>query len=313
MAWESGDLQAAETGIKRELQVLRELQERDTGPDLKRDLADTVSWLGSIALRQGDLAAAGEYLKRSAESLRLLSLAEPDSTTRKYDWASAIQLVVNVALLTGDLSGAETLTNQAMAIFDELAAQDEDNRVWVRSSSEGWILKGKLLAARGEFENARNYAARAVSLLRTLVEEEASDLASQEVLADAYYLTAWIDVSTGDVAAALDSNQNALENMQLLQRAGHLNDKRLGKLASVMVSQGQLHQSLGQYDQSQGFWQQAREMLAEKAATVSTPLLLDPWARVLMLSGQIDEAENIIKKLETNLYRPLRPWPKTAG
>jgi hypothetical protein len=80
-----------------------------------------------------------------------------------------------------------------------------------------------------------------------------------------------------------------------------------------MVSQGQLHESLGQYDQSQDFWQQVKEMLGNKAATVSTPLLLDPWARVLMLSGQTDEAENIIKKLESNLYRPLRPWPKIAG
>ncbi len=313
LAWESGDLQAAEAGFKRELQVLLELQVRDTGPDLKRDLADTVSWLGNIALRQGDLAAAGEYFKRSSESLRLLLLAEPDSTARKHDWASAIQLVVKVALLTGDISDAETLTNQAMAIFDELAAQDEDNRVWVRSSSEIWVLKGKLLTARGEFENARRYAAKSVSLLKMLVEEEASDLASREVLADAYYLNAWIDVSMGDMAAAMDSNQNALENMQLLQRAGHLNDERLGKLASAMVSQGQLHESLGQYDQSQDFWQQVKEMLGNKAATVSTPLLLDPWARVLMLSGQTDEAENIIKKLESNLYRPLRPWPKIAG
>ena len=313
LAWESDDLDQAEAGFKRELQALLELQKRDAGADLQRDLADTVSWLGNVALRQGDLGNASNYFKSSSESLRLLLLQEPDNADRKHDWASAIQLVVEVDLWTGDINGAETLTNQVMAVFDELAAQDEENRVWVRSSSEGWILKGKVLTAHGELEAARRYAEKSVSLLELLVKEEPSDLASQEVLADAYSLSAWISASEGRISASLASNLKALDIMQHLQGASSLNDDRLGKLASIMVSLGQSHMDLGDYEQAHTIWRKAGEILEDKAATVSTPLLLDPFARVLMLSGKTGEAEKVMEKLEINAYRPLISWPAVTG
>lgn len=313
LAWESGDLEAAETGFKRELKTLLELQNRDTGPDLQRDIADTVSWLGTVVLGTGDLETARDYFKRSSEMLRSLLLAEPDDAARKYAWAYSIQRLLEVAAITGDTRHAETLADQALSVFEKLVAQDQANKDWVRSYTRTLISKGNLLTARGDFDNARSYATRSVGLIETLIAEEASDLTSREQLADAYSLGAWIDYSQGNPGEALDSSYESLKNIQLLQRADHLNDDRLGKLTSTLVFLGQLEVSLEQPENARQLWQQARALLKDTANTTQTPVLLDPWARVLILTGQVDEATKIISKLETGHYRPLRPWPETAN
>jgi tetratricopeptide (TPR) repeat protein len=145
-----------------------------------------------------------------------------------------------------------------------------------------------------------------------LTNEEASDFTAREQLADAYRLMSWIERSTGNIAAALDSNQKALRNMQLLQKAGRLNDSALGKLASVTVLEGLLQADSQQLEQARRAWEQAEGLLSDRAATTHSPSILDPWARILMLSGRNAEAEKILQELSVGGYRPLQPWPEVA-
>ena len=312
LAWESGDLDAADAGFNRELEALFEMQERDASSNLKRDVADAVSWLGNVAVRKGALSDARRYFERSSAYLKSLYLEESDNAVRQYDWAYSVQRIVGVAAITGDLDGAGDLVDEAMSMFDELAAQDEQNREWMRANSKSWIAKGNLLAASGNLESARTYAIKAATVLEALTNEEASDITAREQLADAYHLMSWIERSTGNIAAALDSNQKALRNMQLLQKAGRLNDSALGKLASVTVLEGLLQADSQQLEQARRAWEQAEGLLSDRAGTAHSPSILDPWARILMLSGRNAEAEIILQELSVGGYRPLQPWPEVA-
>ena len=312
LALELGDLNAAEAGFNRELKVLLVMQERDASSSLKRDVADAVSWLGNIAYQKGKLAEARLHYERAEEYLEPLLLEEPDNAPRQKAWAYAIQWIAEIAAITGDLEQANALIDKAISVFEKLMLHDEENKEWMRGGSRSWTLKGKLLAARGELESARIFASKSATAYETLVAAEASDLTAREQLADAYRLVTWIDYLAGNVAGALDANQKALANLQLIQSAGLLNDDRLGKLASVIVFQGQLRVALGHQAQAHQSWQQAAALLSDKAGATHSPSILDPWARVLMLSGRNDEAENILQKLSVGGYQPLQPWPEVA-
>ena len=312
LALESGDLDAASAGFNRELKVLLEMQERDASSSLKRDVADAVSWLGNIAFQQGKLAEARQQYERAAEYLEALMLEEPDNAPRQYAWAYAIQWIAEIAAITGDLEQADELIDKAIQAFEKLMLHDEENKEWMRAGSRSWTLKGKLLAARGELESARILASKSAIAYETLVADEASDLTAREQLAGAYQLVTWIDHSAGNVAGASDANQKALINMKLIQGADLLNDDRLGKLASVIVFQGQLQAAMGHQAQAHQSWQQAAGLLSDRAGATHFPSILDPWARVLMLSGRNDEAENVLQKLSVGGYQPLQPWPEVA-
>ena len=242
--------------------------------------------------------------------LRSLSLEEPDNAERQFDWATSAQWIVDIASITGDIDRADELLDQIMSVFDELVGRDEENKEWLRSSLTARIYKGYLLAARSLWDTARENATQSTALIEELIAEEASDLMAREQLVDAYQLIAWTGHGTGDFASALNSNEKALSNMQVVQQAGRLNDDRLGKLASIYVVRGQLQAVLAQPEQARQSWQHAAQLLSERASTARSPLLLDPWVRVLMLLGRYEEAEETYIELTASSYKPLKPWPE---
>ena len=312
LALESGDLDAADTGFRGELRVLLALQERDSSLEMRRDIADIVSWLGNIAFQRGQLAEARQHYERAARDYRALLLEEPDNASRQDDWAYSMHWIAEIAALTGDIDQANKHIDETIAVFEKLMLRDNENKEWMRAGSRSWTLKGRLLAARGELEGARTFASKSTTLYETLVAEEVSDLAAREQLADAYHLLTWVEYAAGDFTAALEANLSALTYMKLVQGDGRLNDERLGKLGSITVFQGQLQAALGQQDQAKKTWQQAAELIADRVRTTQTPLLIDPWIRALMLSDQREDAQDIIDKLEASMYQPLRPWPEVA-
>ncbi len=307
--FETGDLDAAATGFEQELGILSAIQEQDPGQALTIDIADSVSWLGSIALERGDLAQALEYFQRSAADLRNFSEQEPENTVRLDDRTHAVMRVVEVQLLTGELDQAITLADETIQAFDFLTDHDESNMDWLRASTKPRVAKGFALVALGRLEEAQTYAGQSMAILENMIANGAADYNVYDHLADAYRLMAWIHQGKNEMALALGFSQKAIESMQFIEQADRFNIERTGKLASIYVERGELFTALSNEAGARQSWLRARTLLEDKISNTRAPYLLDPWIRILLLDGQMGDAEKLSGALEAHHYKPLKPWP----
>lgn len=307
--FEKGHLNAAASGFEQELEILSVIQEQDSGQELTIDIADSVSWLGNIAFERGDLESALEYYQRSASYLRGYSNQEPENTVMLYDLAHKEQRVVEVLLVTGKLDNTNKLADETIRVFDFLAGHDEDNMDWLRSSTKPRIAKGFALVATGQPDQAMTLADQSINILETMIASDITDYNVQEHLADAYRLTAWVHQENDRLAAALESNQKAIEHMQVIKQADRLTSQRTGKLASFYVEKGELYAAQHNAKEAQQSWAYARKLLEGDISDTQAHYLLDPWIRLLIFNNQVDDALKISAALEAHHYKPLKPWP----
>lgn len=307
--FETGDLDAAANGFDQELGILSAIQAQDPEQALTIDIADSVSWLGNIALERGDLAQARTYYQRSADDLRDFSEQEPENTVRLDDRTHAVMRVVEVLLLTGELDQAIALADETIRAFDFLADHDEANMDWLRASTKPRIAKGFALVALGQLDEALALAGQSAVILENMIANGITDYNVYDHLADAYRLMAWIHQGDNEAALALALNQKAIESMQFIEQADRFNIERTGKLASIYVERGELFTALGNAPGAQQSWLQARTLLEGEIGNTRAPYLVDPWIRILMLGGQLNDAEKLSGALEAHHYKPLKPWP----
>jgi tetratricopeptide (TPR) repeat protein len=307
--FEAGELDAAAAGFEQELEVLYAIQVLVPNEALTIDIADSVSWIGNIALARGDLDKALQYYMRSASDLEAFSRESPGDMFRLNDRAHAIQRVVEVLLMTGELNRAQELADEAILAFDRLTGYDEGNIEWRRASTKPRIAKGFALAASGQLDEALGLANQCISVLQSIIASGTADYNVHYHLADAYDLATWVYKANNDVAAALESNQQAVDHLQVIQASNRLNDERTGKLASIYVVSGELLAAQGDFAAAQRAWKQANDLLERVVPSSQSPFLLDPWVRLSILSGRRAEAQELSGTISAGRYVPLRPWP----
>jgi tetratricopeptide (TPR) repeat protein len=83
--FEAGELDAAAAGFEQELEVLYAIQVLVPNEALTIDIADSVSWIGNIALARGDLDKALQYYMRSAGDLEAFSRESPGDMFSRSD------------------------------------------------------------------------------------------------------------------------------------------------------------------------------------------------------------------------------------
>ena len=306
--FETGNLDAAANGFEQELEILSNMQQQDPELQLTSDMADAVSWLGNIALERGDLVGTLEYYRRSATYLRDFSDLEPDNMVRMDNWAYAELRVLETLLLTGELDQAIALANEAIEAFNFLTGHDEANMDWLSGSTRPRIAKGFALVTAGRSAEALGLAEQSVITLENMIASDTTDYNVYDRLADAYRLSAWIQQTNGNIAAALEFNRKAIENMQYIKQADRLNVERTGKLAAIYIERAELLTEQDDPGGAQLYWQQAHDLIEGDVNESQAPYLLDPWIRVLLFNGQLDEATRLSAALVAQHYKPLRPW-----
>lgn len=307
--FETGDLDVAANGFRQELDILSAIQKQDPEQALTIDIADAVSWLGNIALERGDLAQALEYYQRSAADLRNFSDQEPDDTVRLYDRANADMRVVEILLVTGELDQARVLADETILLFDFLTGLDENNMEWQRASAKPRIAKGFALLALDQLDAALTLTGQSVAGLENMIANGITDYYVYDHLADAYRLMAWIRQENKQISVALEYNEKAIESMQAIKQADRLNIERTGKLASIYVERGELFAAQNKMLEARQSWLHASSLLEDDISDAKAPYLLDPWIRIMMLNGQMNDAMKLSGALEAHHYKPLKPWP----
>lgn len=313
LALESDNLGPAESSFRQELKALQEMQSGESDDTLQRNISDVLSWLGTIAVRKGNLENAVNYFQKTSAIMESLQLKDPGDADRRYGWAYSTLLTAETEAIKGEIGKADILAEQALKVFDELTTLDENNKEWLRASARAWVLKAQLLVVNGDIESARSIASRFANLLEALITEDASDVVITRVqLANAYQLLCLIEQSSGEATRALDTNQKALDHMYSVQDTGSLNHDRLGRLAQILVSRGQIESSVGAQKRAQDNWFKATSILKEKTGSSRSPFLLDPWVRVLLFTGHHAEAGEVLDQLLEQMYHPLQPWPEVT-
>ncbi len=306
---EAGNLEASVEGFNHELDILQNLKGLDSSLSLLRDMADATSWLGNIAVMQGDLKGAIEYYKLSMEEIDYVSQQEPDNAGWLNDLAFAVQLLAETCLMTGQYQEAENYLDISKNIFDGLVTRDQGNTNWVRASTKPQISKGYLMQSRNQSGGAKIIAEQVITLLEEIIAQTPEDHNVHDHLAAAYQLLAWIHHSSNEIESASIAIDKSTINMEALQLEGRLISERTGRLAIIYLDRAELQSMSGNDPAAQNSFQLAKDLLTEKAADSNDPFILDPWARLLFMDGRKEEARQIIDELSARQYLPLKPWP----
>ena len=306
---EAGNLEASSEGFNRELETLQGLRDLDSSLSLRRDIADASSWLGNIAIMQGDLEGAREYYKNSMEEIERIRRQEPDNAVWLTALAFAVQKLAEAMLVSGQFEAAEKQLSRSMAIFDDLVSRDKNNTEWVRASTKPRISIGQLLQSRGQIDEAGEIADQAIRVLEEISVQTKRDNTVQEQLSEAYLLKSWVLQSENQIESALAAIRTAALHLEALQIGGRLDIERTGKLATIYINQAELHSFNGDSPAAQRSLQSAHDLLSGELAGAKAFYLLDPWARLLILDGRKKEGRQIIDELTARQYLPLKQWP----
>ena len=307
---DSGELESAIDGFNREIEILDTLLDRsDADPGVQRDRADAFSYLGNVALMQGNMPIALEHYQQSADVIR--SLVEKDNDDARWlnDLAFAVQRLGETSALTGDLSSASTHADEASGLFESLVTRDSTNLNWLRASVRPKITQAQIFAAQQRWNDALGVIEPAVALLKEIIEDGNGDLNVRNQYANALALKAWAQKATGNSKSALDSIEIAISELVDIEKTDRLNDERLGLYASLYVLRGEINIGAGEKNAAADDWRQAHDLLQEKAPVSESPFLLDPWVRVLTWMDRKSEAKAVSDALQARRYQPFMPWP----
>jgi tetratricopeptide (TPR) repeat protein len=220
---------------------------------------------------------------------------------------------VLVDSVTGERNRAAELANEAITTFDELTKHDPANLEWLRSSTKPRIARANLHLADGELMSARRLLEPALDTLEDMTASDRTDVSVHEALADAYFALAWLEYEAGNAAAALGAVDGSLEHLTALGQDGPLDRDLRGRTASALVLSGEIQALDGETEAARRAWLRALALLEDPQDQSRSPRVVDPLARALALSGSTERAQQIRALAESMGYRPLRPWPKTAG
>ncbi|MBP0020567.1 MAG: CHAT domain-containing protein [Cyanobacteria bacterium SBLK] len=294
------NLEAAIQSLQMALQRYRELQTRS------REMA-VLEYLGFAYKQRGELKAAistyQDYLDlaiarrdtvarakargRLANAYRLMG----DYARAISDNREALQLqrivgdrraegivlgnLANVYLNIGDYESAESLYQESLTI----AKESEDEAAIARIFNS----LGALAAARGRYDRARDYYQQSLERART-----GNFPAPATLEANALNNLASLHHVTQEFSQAIARYE------EFLTFARQVGDVRL--VATALAGLGLAHGNLEQYDRAVEYFQQSYTLAIDASDTPLQGILLGNWGHTLWKMGDIEAAEETLKK-----------------
>ncbi len=317
-----GRYAAAEDTMRTGLALHRTwLRQRPDDLQLRDEAADVASWLGSLALRQGQLAKAEGYFGEQVQALRTNIARDPKNSKWQHGYVVALLLQVDALAQRGRGAEARAALAQAAPLAAALHAQDPGNNTWRLSLGRSHWWRAQLDAA-ADPAGARKAAAAASSLLADAHAAANEDQAIATWLLRALALQARLALDAGDVE---ESTRYAASAAQLVQANWpQAPAERLRPwLAEHLLLQGGLAARAGAADAAARAFTAARDLLrqdgpatdppraGETATRIAFPML-DPLLRAEVALGNRGAADAIRQRLDSAGYVPLHPFPDHA-
>jgi eukaryotic-like serine/threonine-protein kinase len=215
LAFGEGRLAEAETAYDQASENLRALiaqaPDRD---DLRFELADSLSWTGSIHERQGRVSDARHRFRETAAMLAELHRAHPSNRIYEARLVSELIHFARVSLLAGDFAAALAHYDEALGHSDDLLRHDPRNQAWRRSHAIAHLGKVDALLRLGLPGEADVHVAIGLEEARLLAEADANNADWMQLYAHAQSLRAAIALELGDPASAAELVTAALDTME---------------------------------------------------------------------------------------------------
>ena len=298
------------------------LKQRPDDLQLRDEAADLESWLGSLALRQGQLPKAETYFAEQLQAVRVNTARDPKNTKWQQSFVVASLLMLEAQGQRGRIPEArETLARMA-PLAAALHAQDASNNMWRLSLGRSHWWRAQLDAATDR-ASATSAAAAAADMLAQAHSAAKEDQNIAAWLLRARTLQARLAMDAGDTTAAARNLTDAKMLTDAALQAAPT-EKLRPWLAERLLLQGDLEARRGNAADATRAWSEARRLLRQVAEDAGGTQLhanaahiafarLDPLLRAERALGRHDEAARIRQRLEAAGYVPLQPFPAAAA
>ena len=287
------------------------VRDRPADHQLRQEMSDVVSWLGSFALRQGRLQEAEGYFLEHVEAMRRLVREDPLDARWKDYLHDALLLLVDVRVQVGRADMAEEEVREAAAIAATLSTQDASNNQWRMNSGQSRLWQASFAAGR----QPATAVAMAADASAQFAAARAAEPKSERTItwhARSLMLEARLALDRGDLEAA---GRHAGAAWAILDAAWREAPSELlrQRLAHALRVEGEVLARGGDATAAAGRWSAARQLLESDAAAGLPFGRLDPLVRVLQYLGLGDAARPHLERLEQAGYVPMQPFPAARG
>ncbi len=311
LEFDRGDLEAARAAFSVEHStILSLLESHGDDPDLQLGLVDIVSWLGTVAERSGNPAAALRWFTEMADHTAAGLIRHPDDGYWQFRRAQAFSFIGDLHANEGDFAETQRAYQKAEPIFERLVARDAENRLW-RSSQLSLMLQQvaiNLAAGRREDAVAKLEIARAG--IEGLVEAEPSSRKFARHLVcvrrlEALHL-ALVDPASSEAEAAtrraIDLADSLVEgDVQRLER------EILGEFARAHALAGRLALARNDTGRANVHWRRIVDVLGPLLDATHDWRLLEPAVLALQHLDEPDRSAPLEQRLRAIGFHSLDP------
>jgi tetratricopeptide (TPR) repeat protein len=155
-----------------------------------------------------------------------------------------------VAYLTaGDLSKATASFQEALQIYQQLAAKEPSVTNWQKGIADQIDQIGGALQKQRSLTDAQEQYERSLMIRQKIAELEPGNFLSYRGVALSYYNLGEVQLPQGNAAEALNSQKAALDNMKRAIDSAPNNNDLQSKLSLIYVSLGTVYQALQREDE----------------------------------------------------------------
>jgi eukaryotic-like serine/threonine-protein kinase len=282
-------------------------QARPRDTEVRRSVANTESWLGSLSARQGKLADAEDFFVEQVRMISLNSAEEPLHARWQEEKTNALILLAQAQMQRGRLAQARANIAAAQPLAAALARQDPSNNVWQLNSGicHWWLAQ---LAAAAREPDAQRLADSATSIFAQAHATEPKNGSVLRWLAKARHLQAQLALTRGDVAVA---QTHVAEALALLEPAWDVAPNEMLRLilANNRLLAGEIMHAAGDRDAAMTAWHRAEQLLLADTGSELPFERLEQLVRALHFVDRPEEAAPHQQRLVAAGHVPLSPWP----
>lgn len=299
----------AERAMREGLALYRQwVQQQPDDTALRYEAANIASWLGTLAMRQGQLPQAEAFFAEQVRGLALNRAREPDHARWREQGNAALLHLADSQALLGRWAEARAAVRDATGIAEALTRQDPSNRYWQAGLAFSRLRQAQLDAVASSPAGATGTAQAAEALLASAYASEPKDLRVLSALASARNLLAQLALARGDTIHALEWSSRAQSLLAPAWNVRPNEDLRIA-LAKTLVLDGEAAQLAGDRSAATASWTRAQQLLLADGSEPLQFARLDPLVRTLHHLGHDDQAQSHRQRLADAGYKPLRPWP----
>lgn len=309
--FERGQLDRARKGFASARRVLAAVLARSPkDPERIFQLVDETSWLANVQEQQGHLVKAEQGMQVKALALASIVKAHPDTPHWKTLWSDAQLMQAQLLNVLGDWVRARALSAAAVARMKPMIAHDPGNKDWRSTYLHALVEHADASVAGGDMEAARADLATAEPEIQDLNAIASQNRYVRRNILRALQIRTWMALHDRNPRAA----RKALDALETFGKASGTPTipEDVGRHGLSEVLAGQAEQMLGRPAKALVHFANARRALEPLASHSSYWRILDPWARLALLTGDAAVAGRTRGILASQDYEPVLPWPAQA-